>query len=77
MSGLGDLAKLMIGVGLGIALLGLMLLGLSRFAPRSGWLPGDIVVQRPGLTVYFPIVTSLLLSVALSLIFLFIAWLRR
>ena len=77
MSGLGDLAKLMIGVGLGIALLGLMLLGLSRFTPRSGWLPGDIVVQRPGLTVYFPIVTSLLLSVALSLIFLFIAWLRR
>ena len=77
MQGLGDLAKLVIGIGLGLVALGGILLVVSRFASRTGWLPGDVVVQRPGLTVYFPIVTSLVLSAILTLVMLVIAWLRR
>ena len=38
-----------------------------------GRLPGDIVVRRENFTLYFPIVTSLILSVVLTLIF----WLMR
>jgi hypothetical protein len=38
-----------------------------------GRLPGDIVVRRPGFTFAFPIVTCLLLSLFLSLLF----WLFR
>jgi DUF2905 family protein len=38
-----------------------------------GRLPGDIVYRRGSFTLYFPIVTSILLSIALSLIF----WLFR
>jgi hypothetical protein len=34
-----------------------------------GRLPGDIVVRRPGFTFVFPIVTCLLLSLLLSLLF--------
>ena len=37
-------------------------------------LPGDIVVERPGFRFYFPITTSLLISLLLSLIFW---WLTR
>ncbi len=33
-----------------------------------GRLPGDIVIERPGYSFYFPIVTSLLISVVLSVI---------
>jgi hypothetical protein len=33
-----------------------------------GRLPGDIVVERPGYSFYFPIMTSLVLSVVLSLV---------
>ena len=33
-----------------------------------GRLPGDIVVERPGYSFYFPIMTSLVISVVLSLI---------
>jgi hypothetical protein len=34
-----------------------------------GHLPGDIVVERPGFRFYFPLMTGLLLSVLLSLLF--------
>jgi hypothetical protein len=43
---------------------------LSRYFGR---LPGDIVIRRPGFTCAFPIVTSLLLSLLLTLLF----WLFR
>jgi hypothetical protein len=40
-------------------------------AERAGLprLPGDIVIERDGVRIYFPLMTSLLLSVVLSLIF--------
>lgn len=50
-------------VGLALTVLGPM--GLGR-------LPGDIVYRRGNFTLYFPIVTSILLSIALSLILWFL-----
>ena len=38
---------------------------------QIGKLPGDIVIKKGNTTFYFPIVTSILLSLVLSLIFLF------
>ena len=62
--------KLLIIVGLGIAAVGLLItLGVP-----FGRLPGDVVVRRPGFTFYFPITTSILLSVLLTLVFM---WFRR
>lgn len=46
------------------------------YGPRLPWLgrlPGDVVVRKPGLTFYAPLATSLLASVALSLLL----WLLR
>jgi membrane protein implicated in regulation of membrane protease activity len=40
---------------------------LRAFNP--GRLPGDIVVNRPGLQIYFPIVTCIVISVVLTLLF--------
>jgi len=39
-----------------------------------GRLPGDIVYRRGGVTVYVPLATSILLSVVLTLV---LVWLRR
>jgi len=44
---------------------------------RLGRLPGDIVHEGEHTTFYFPIVTSLLLSVGLSLLFSLLSRLRR
>jgi len=60
---------LMLAVGLGLWL-------LSRWAP-SGGLPGDIVVRRPGLVIYVPIATAVLISLILTLVLNLLAWLRR
>ena len=52
-------------IGLGIAGLGLiMMLGV-----QFGRLPGDIVVRRGNFSFYFPLATSIILSIILTLLF--------
>ncbi len=62
-----ELGKILIAFGLLIALAGVALLLVGR-VPWIGRLPGDIHVQRGSFTFYFPLATSLLLSVVLSLV---------
>ncbi len=69
--GLGGLGRVLMAVGGVIFVLGLVLSLLGRTG--LGRLPGDIVVQRGGFTFYFPIVTSILLSLLLT----GILWLLR
>ena len=63
-----DLGKLLLIVGIVTTLLGLLF--WSGLAPRwLGRLPGDIRVERGNSTFYFPIVTCIIISIVLSLIF--------
>jgi hypothetical protein len=63
-----SLGRILIVVGLGIAALGLLvMLGAKLGLPRLGRLPGDIVWQGKNSTVYFPIVTCIVLSILLTL----------
>jgi Protein of unknown function (DUF2905) len=62
-----EIGKLLVGVGLVIAAVGVVLLIAGRI-PWLGRLPGDIVVERGNWSFYFPLATSLLLSVVVSLI---------
>ena len=74
MSGLGTIGKFLIVVGLSIALVGVTLILLGRFPGlKIGRLPGDIHIERDGWSFYFPLGTSILLSVVISLIL----WLVR
>jgi hypothetical protein len=67
MAGIGHIARILIICGAGLIALGLVLLLAGRI-PWIGRLPGDIVVQRKNFTFYFPIATSIIISVILSLI---------
>jgi hypothetical protein len=69
MEGIG---RMLLVLGLIIAAVGGALLLFGK-VPFLGRLPGDITVQRPGLTLYAPLATSLLLSVIVSLLL----WLLR
>ena len=61
------MGKTLVLVGLGIAALGLLLmLGLPL-----GRLPGDFQMRRGSFSFYFPLTTSILLSIVLTLIFAF------
>jgi len=64
---LQDLGKFLLIAGLVFAALGLILT-FAHHVPFLGRLPGDIQIQRKGLTVYFPIATCLLLSLLLTLL---------
>jgi len=62
-----DISKLLIVFGLLIAGMGVILLLAGR-VPWIGRLPGDIYIQRGNWTFYFPLATSLIMSVILTLI---------
>ena len=67
MSDMHDIARMLVVFGLLIAFVGLALMLIGR-VPWLGRLPGDIHIQRGGWTFYFPLATSLLLSLVLTLI---------
>jgi len=62
-----DIGKILVGFGLLIALAGGVLVLVGR-VPWIGRLPGDIHIQRGNFIFYFPLATSLLLSVVLTLL---------
>lgn len=62
-------AKTLIGAGLLIAAIGVALLLIGNKLPWLGRLPGDIVIKRENFTVYFPLATSIIVSLALTLLF--------
>jgi len=56
-----------------LVLLGLVLLALGLFWPwlgklPIGRLPGDIVIDRPNLKIYFPITTMIIVSIIISIV---------
>ena len=68
--GIQHLGKVLILVGIISAALGGLLL-LSGRIPWLGRLPGDIVIQKKSFTFYFPLATSILLSIVIT----FLLWL--
>ena len=69
MTDLGAVGRLLVGAGLVLVLLGGVILLAGR-VPYLGWLgrlPGDFVWRRGSVTVYAPLLTSILLSVLLTI----------
>ena len=61
------MAKWLITIGLILLALGLLWPLLAKLG--LGNLPGDIRVERKGQTLYFPLTTSIIVSLVISLIF--------
>ena len=70
---MNDVGKILITVGLAVALLGALIWLGGKLNLPLGRLPGDIRFERENFKFYFPIVTCLLISVVLTLIL----WLLR
>lgn len=65
------MGKFLIIAGVVLVVAG-VLIHFSPKMPFPGRLPGDIVIDRGNFKLYFPITTSILISVAISLILLLI-----
>ena len=72
-----DLGKLLVFLGGTIVIVGLALILFGRTNLPLGRLSGDIVYRGKNTTFYFPLATSILLSVVLSILLYVIGRLRR
>jgi hypothetical protein len=68
MSPFGHLGKILIIFGICLVVLGLILI-LGDKIPWIGRLPGDIYIKREKFTFYFPLMTSIIISLLLTLLF--------
>jgi len=71
MGGFFDFGKILIIIGLVIAIVGVLIV-MGGKVPWIGRLPGDFTFRGERFTFYFPLATSILISVVLTLIFWFI-----
>ena len=72
-----DLGKLLVFLGGTIVIVGLVLILFGRTNLPIGRLPGDIVYRGKNTIFYFPLATSILLSVVLSILFYVIGRVRK
>ena len=70
------MGKILIFIGIVLVVIGLMVQFADRI-PFIGRLPGDIIIDRGNFKFYFPIATSILISLILSLVLYFIQWFRQ
>ena len=68
MFGLGPLGKILILLGVFIIAIGVFLL-IGEKIPWIAKLPGDIIIKKEKFTFYFPIATSIVISIVLTLLF--------
>jgi len=71
MGGFFDFGKILIILGLVIAIVGVLIV-MGGKVPWIGRLPGDFTFRGERFTFYFPLATSILISVVLTLLFWFI-----
>jgi len=74
---MSELGKALIVLGGLLVIIGLVLTFAGRTSLPLGRLPGDIIYRGKNTTFYFPLATSILLSVALSLLFYLLGKWRR
>ena len=74
---MGDIGRMLVFVGGLLLVIGVVLILAGKVNLPIGRLPGDIVYRGKNTTFYFPLATSLLLSVVLSLLLYFISRFRR
>jgi len=74
---MADLGKVLIALGLLLVIAGAILMAGNRLHLSLGRLPGDFLYRGQHTTFYFPLMTSIVVSVALSAILALVARFRR
>lgn len=72
-----DLGKVLVLLGGSIVIVGAVLILFGRTNLPLGRLPGDIVYRGKNMTFYFPLATSILISVVLSVLLYVVGRMRR
>ncbi len=68
---MAEIGKSIIFIGIIIIIIGVLLLFSDKLPFNLGKLPGDISYKKENFSFYFPITTSILISIVLSMLFYF------
>jgi uncharacterized membrane protein len=71
-----SVGKSIIYIGAVLVVIGVAIMLISKLT-GGRFLPGDIIIRRPGFTFYFPIVTCIIVSIILTLLFRLLAVLHK
>jgi len=74
---MAEMGRVIVFLGIALVVIGGIVMLLGRTGVPLGRLPGDIVYRGKNTIFYFPLATSILLSVVLSLVFYLIGHFRR
>jgi hypothetical protein len=72
-----EIGKWLVVLGIALVVAGVVLMLLGRLNVPLGRLPGDFLYRGKNTTVYFPLATSLVVSVALSILLYWVSRWRR
>jgi hypothetical protein len=72
-----EAGKLLIYAGVFLLVTGVIIIALSKWNIPIGKLPGDIYIKKDNFTFYFPLGTSLLISLIVSLFSLLFIFMRK
>jgi Protein of unknown function (DUF2905) len=74
---MAELGKLILGIGVILVVIGVALLLAGRIGLPLGRMPGDFAWRGKNVQVYFPLGTSILISIVLTLVFWLISIFRK
>jgi len=74
---MNEMGKILVGLGLLLAMIGACLLIAGRLGLPLGRLPGDFAYRGKNVSIFFPLGTSILISVALSLLLYLLSRFRQ
>ncbi|MGA7558050.1 MAG: DUF2905 domain-containing protein [Terriglobales bacterium] len=74
---MADLGRILVILGIALVVIGGIVMLLGRTGLPLGRLPGDIIYRGKNTTLYFPLATSILLSVVLSVILFLLSRFKR
>jgi len=74
---MAEMGRILVILGIALVVIGGVVLLLGRAGLPLGRLPGDFLYRGKNTAFYFPLATSILVSVVLSLLLFLIGWLKR
>jgi hypothetical protein len=74
---MAEVGRILVIIGIALVVIGGVIILLGRTGLPIGRLPGDILYRGKNTTFYFPLATSILISVVLSLVVFLIGRLKR
>ncbi len=74
---MADMGRILVMLGVVLVVIGGILMLLGRSGVPVGRLPGDILYRGKNTTIYFPLATSILISIVLSVVLYLIGRLKR